>query len=121
MSTKTSKESALDLNIDKRFLSQYVAKKINYSINTYHILAVIGFLFDEIMIELSKNKPIIIGKFGKFFMKTMKSKRFFNIIDRKIDFTKEKKVLRFQFNKDIQEILTDNLDIAKTFEDLKDE
>lgn len=104
-------------HVDKRFLVQYVSKKLNGRIKLYHISAVISFLFDELIEELRAGSIITIGKFGKFFLKHLRIRRYHDVIERKIKMTPGNKTLRFQLQKDIQKILTNSLDIAKTFGD----
>lgn len=104
-------------SVDKRFLTQYVSKKLHNRIALYHISAVISFLFDELIEELRSGSIITIGKFGRFFLKHLQIRRYHDVIDRKIKMTPGTKTLRFQLHKDIQKILTNSLDIAKTFKD----
>lgn len=116
MSKYTSKKSFLEsLNVDRRFLTQYVSRKLNRSIKIHHVAAVIGFLFDELISELYYNKMIVIGKFGKFFIKKLGPRRHYNVIKKEIMISEGHEILRFKLHKDIKKILTNNLDIAKTF------
>lgn len=116
MSKYTSKKSFIDhSNVDRRFLAAYVSKKIKRSIPLHHISAVISFLFDELITELANSNSIIVGKFGKFFMRKLSSRRHYSIVDKQLKVSEGNTVLRFQFHKDIQQILTNKLDVAKTF------
>ena len=115
MSYTSKKRFQQSKNVDKRFLVQYVSKKLHGTIPLYHISAVISFLFDELIEELRAGSIITIGKFGKFFLKHLRIRRYHDVIERKIKMTEGTKTLRFQLHKDIQKILTNSLDIAKTF------
>lgn len=114
----TSKQRFLQSkNVDKRFLMQYVFNKLHGTIPVHHVSAVINFLLDELIEELRAGSIITIGKFGKFFLKHLRIRKYHDVIERKIKMTEGTKTLRFQLHKDIQKILTNSLDIAKTFED----
>lgn len=116
MAKYTSKRSFLNhLNVDRRYLAQYVSNKLHKTIPYKNIVAVIGFLFDELMDELLQDKPIIIGNFGKFIVKKLKPRAHIDIIHKRKVMSQGHKILRFQLNKDIKKILTNNLDIEKTF------
>lgn len=118
MTNYTSKRSFLNsLNVDRRFLVKYVSKKLNNSIPLYHIAAVINFLFEELMAELKSKNSIVIGNFGKFFMKKLGPRRHYDVVKKTIKMAAGNLILRFKLNKDIQEILTNNLDVAKTFKE----
>lgn len=114
----TSKRSFLNhLNVDRRFLVKFVGKKINNSIPLHHITAVINFLFEEVMEQLVNNNAVIIGNFGKFFIKKLGPHRHYDLVRKEMKISEGNKILRFKLNKDIQKIITNNLDIAKTFGD----
>jgi len=121
MKKYTSKNNfLLNGSVDRRILINYVSKKIKKSLPLYHISAVIGLLFEELLSELISKKEIVIGKFGKFMIKKLGPRRHHNVALKQIVVSEGNEMLRFQFHKDIQKILTNNLDIAKTFQETND-
>lgn len=118
----TSKRSFEDSkNIDRRFLAQYVARKLKKKILYKHVISVTNILLDEIVKDLISGLAIKIGNFGKLFLKQLKERAHFNLFENKVVISKGKKILRFKLNEKFHRLLIKNLDIAKTFEEPKNE
>lgn len=102
-------------NVDRRFLWQYVGRKLRGKVLVVHVMSVVNILLDELTKELLTVGSIKIGNFGKMFFKQMKSRRHYDFSRKKIMESKGKAILRFKLNKKAQVIITNNLDVAKTF------
>jgi len=117
----TSKNNfLLNGSVDRRILINYVSKKIKRSVPIYHISAVINILFEELFDELISSRMIVIGKFGKFLIKKLGPRRHHSVTAKQIVVSEGNDMLRFQLHEDIKKILTNNLDIAKTFQEAND-
>lgn len=107
-------------NVDRRFLWQYVARKLRKRVLVTHVASVVNIVLDEMVNELLSIGLIKIGNFGKFFFKQMLPRRHYDFNKREIVLSKGSKILRFKLNENVQEIITNNLDVAKTFKEDKD-
>lgn len=111
----------MNKSIDRRFLWQYVLKKINKSIHHAHVMSVINILLDEVITELISSKKIKIGNFGNFVIKKLNPRKHFNVFTKQYEMSKGNKIVRFELNKKIRKFLIKNLDVAKTFSETDDE
>jgi len=102
-------------SISKRALWHYVNKKINRSIHHSHVLSIISILFEEITADLVSGKEIHIFNFGKFNLKQMKPRIYFDVNQQKLMLSKGSKVLRFLLSPPIRKKLVNYIDIDKTF------
>ncbi len=102
-------------NVDRRFLWQYVGRKLRGKVLVVHVMSVVNILLDELTKELLTVGSIKIGNFGKMFFKQMSPRRHYDFSRKKIMEAKGRAVLRFKLNKKAQLIITNNLDVAKTF------
>lgn len=104
-------------NVDRRFLWQYVAKKLKRKILAIHVASIVNILLDELVSELQIIGTIKIGNFGKLFFKQMKPRKHYDFSRKKVMESKGRRMLRFKLNKNVQTIIVNNLDIAKTFKE----
>ena len=104
-------------SVDRRYFMSYVSKKLKYTIPFYHIQSVISILFEELLEDLCAQKQIVIGNFGKLFLKQLKPRKHFNVTSGIFDTSPGNKVMRFKLDRKLRKILTANLDIDKTFGD----
>lgn len=107
-------------NVDRRFLWQYVARKLKRKIKVVHISSVVNILLDEIISELMTIGSFKIGNFGLMMIKQMPNRRHFHFAKKMIVESAGRKILRFKLNKKVHKIITQNLDIAKTFGEAND-
>jgi len=108
-------------SIDRRFLWQYVLKKINNSIHHAHVMSVINILLDEIVAELILNKKIKIINFGQFVLRKLNPRKHYNLYTKKYEMSKGNNILRFELNNKLRRFIIKNLDVAKTFLEPHDE
>lgn len=111
----------MNKSIDRRFLWQYVLKKINKSIHHAHVMSVINILLDEVIKDLVDKKQIKIGNFGSFVMKRLSPRKHFNIFTKQYEMSKGNNIMRFELNKKLKKFLIKHLDVAKTFSETNDE
>lgn len=108
-------------SVDRRFLWQYVLKKINNSIHHAHVLSVINILLDEVLVELVESKKIKIGNLGEFIFQKLNPRRHFNVFTKVFEVSKGNSIIRFVLNKKLKKFLSNQIDVAKTFSETKDE
>jgi len=108
-------------SVDRRFLWQYVCKKINKSIHHAHVLSVINILLDEVLAELLVSKKIKIGNFGEFLFQKLNARRHFNVFTKIFETSKGNSSLRFVLNKKLKKFISNQIDIAKTFPEPNDD
>lgn len=105
-------------NIDKPKLCLIVAQKLKdkgYNIKHIHILSVIDIIFEELVKNLFIGKEFIIKNFGRFLIKKMPSRSYFNFQTGKVEKSIGNKLLRFKLDKKIRFKLLNYLNVEKTF------
>lgn len=107
-------------NVDRRFLWQYVARKLKRKILVTHVASVVNILLDEIVNEIISIGSLKIGNFGKFFIKQLSPRRHYDFNKKQIIVSPGHQALRFKLNKNIHAIITNKIDVAKTFKGDKD-
>ncbi len=108
-------------SVDRRFLWQYVIKKINKSIHHAHVMSVINILLDEVLGELVISKKIKVGNFGQLVLKKLKPRKHYNLHTKRFAMSKGNSIMRFELNKKFRQFVIKRLDVAKTFPEPKDE
>jgi nucleoid DNA-binding protein len=108
-------------SVDRRFLWQYVCKKLNKSIHHAHVLNVINILLDEVLVELIDSKKIKIGNFGEFIFQKLNPRRHFNVFTKVFEVSKGNSIIRFVLNKKLKKFISNQIDVAKTFPETNDE
>ncbi len=108
-------------NVDRRFLWQYVCKKLNKSIHNAHVLSVINILLDEVLVELIESKKIKIGNFGEFLFQKLSPRRHFNVLTKVFEVSEGNNSIRFVLNKKLKRFISNQIDVAKTLPETKDE
>lgn len=107
-------------NISKRQFCNIVAKNmVNSGLHHNHIISVISIFFDEMFLELLSNNEFKIGNFGILKLKKMNPRKFFNITENKVTQSIGNKMLKFKINKKLRKEILKELDILKTYGDLK--
>jgi nucleoid DNA-binding protein len=89
----------------KQKVVELVAKQFKKRINYLHIVAIINLLLKELSEELIAGKELKIGNFGKFFLRTLGSKRNIDVVSGKERYTKKTRILRFQIGRKFKELL----------------
>jgi nucleoid DNA-binding protein len=89
------------VNYNKRKLLFYIAKEIYYRIHYSHIFSIINILLEELSKDLTAGKEITIGNFGRFYIKTLGSKKNINVVNGQQRFTKKVKSLRFKLSREM--------------------
>lgn len=108
-------------SIDRRFLWQYVCKKLGYSIHSNHVMSVINILLDEFLDHIFKVKIIKIGNFAKFTFQKLKDRTHINFYTGEKETSQGKYNLRVYLNKKISKFMIDQIDKEKTFKKGSDE
>lgn len=104
-----------DKSVDRRYLWQYVTKKLNHSIHYSHIQSVINIMFEIMLEDLNNGLEISIGNFGKFLLKKLGARKHINIYSGQYEKSPGNRIIRFELTKKLRRILMNNLDIDKTF------
>lgn len=102
-------------SISRTILWRYVNKKLKHKIHYHHILSIINILFDEIIIDLKEKKEIKIKNFGSLILKDYKSRKYFDIVRKKVMTSKKFRLLKFNISKKLKKKLVSDLDFVKTF------
>lgn len=89
----------------KNTLWRLITKDINYSIHSFHIIAVIHILIEEILKEMKAGKEIDITNFGILKIKRIKPKKITTINERNIKFVSAINSLRFILPRHISKYL----------------
>lgn len=106
-----------ELSINKRTLWRYVNAKIKRLIHHYHVFSVITILFDEMIGDLLAGKDIKIANFGVLSLKSMKPRRYHDVVQKRVVLSKGHRILRFTLSPPIRKKLCDHLDLDKTLGD----
>ncbi len=104
-------------SVDKRYLWNSVNRKLNYTIHSSHVFAVLNFLIDEIITDLLKGNEINIPNFGILKLKKMPSRKYHDLTKNLILMSKGNTILRFILKRKISKLLSKNIDIEGMFED----
>lgn len=104
-------------NVDRRFLWQYVARKLKNTIPVAHVSSVVSILLEEMATELVTNGSIRIGNFGKFFFSTIIPHNRYNFHKFEKVMSKEHNILRFKLKKIVKIFLVKKLDLVETFKE----
>jgi nucleoid DNA-binding protein len=104
-------------NIDKRTFWKYVNKKLNRSIQAWHVISVINILFDEMISDLKAGKEISIFNLGTIFLQNTKPRSYFDFRFQKIMLSSGSKVLKFVLSPKFRKNFVKKLDIDRTFGD----
>lgn len=104
-----------DKSVDRRYLWQFVTKKINRTIHYSHVQSVINIMFEIMLEDLNNGIEISIGNFGKFLLKKLGARKHINIYSGQYEKSPGNKIIRFELSKKLRRILMNNLDIDKTF------
>jgi nucleoid DNA-binding protein len=108
-------------NIDKLQFCNIIYNRIKQStlidkkIDKNHIVSIVSILFEEMLLDLSSGKKFNIGNFGKFFIKKMKPRKFFNVTQMKVTESVGNKILKFKFSQQNRRKILDSIDVEKTF------
>jgi nucleoid DNA-binding protein len=106
-------------SVDRTFLAHAAFKKISQkSIKYSDVLAVIGILFEELGSDIAKGIKIRIRNFGFFYVQTYPARMIYPPIVDEPKMGKATQKFRFHIEKKISNFIMNNLDIAKTFEDV---
>lgn len=87
------------------------------SIPFVHIKSIVNIFLEEMFRDLQEGKKIVIGNFGKLFVRQISPQRFINIYTNRHEIAEIKQIVRFELIKDLRVMLINGLDIAKTFGD----
>jgi len=104
-------------NIDKRTLWRYVNKKINRSVQSFHVMSVINILFYEIISDLKSGKTIKIFNLGTLYLKNTRPRSYYDIRFQRIMVSAGSKILKFVLSPKLRKKIVKNLDVDKTFGD----
>ncbi len=108
-------------NVDRRFLWQYVLKKIRHSIHHAHVMSVINILLDEMLLDLIASEKIKIVNFGEFILQKLNARRHFNVFTKIFETSKGNSSLRFVLDKKLKKFISNQIDVAKTLSEPNDE
>lgn len=107
----------LPSNIDKRTLWRYVNRKIDRSIQAFHVISVINILFDEMISDLKEGKDIKIHNLGVIFLKQTEPRLYYDIRFKRVMMSAGSKILKFILAPKLRKKFVKNLDVDKTFGD----
>ena len=107
--------------VDRRFIEKNISQKLRGRVSAIHVACVFGILLSEIINELITTGSVEIDNFGEFCVKQMPSRRHINLFTKEYVMSMGRKIVRLELNKKLKKILTNNVDIDKTFpgDDLK--
>jgi len=100
----------MNKSITKRKLWHYVNLKIKRAIHHYHVFSVISILFEELLIDFQNKKEVKIHNFGTFSLKTLKSKKYFDLFKLAVLDSTPKRILRFTLAPRIRKKILRHLD-----------
>lgn len=98
-----------NINLDKNKFAVLITDKLKGIVHNLHVLSVINILFEEMAIDLSNHKSIVIHNFGKFFIKKTKPRKHVNYTNKKIEIAKGHYLLKFKMFDAIRNIIVSNL------------
>ena len=98
-------------NIDKKYLSEYVSRNINYMIHARHVRSIINILFEEMQKDLISGKKIRIFNFGTLILKEMRPRYHHNLKLKKFVWSSGLKNLKMYVSKQIRKKLCECLEI----------
>jgi nucleoid DNA-binding protein len=106
-----------ETNISKRDLWRYVNIKVNKAIHYYHVSAIIGILFDELIQDLKDDKIISIHNFCKLKLQKTNPRKYHDVTLNRVMISAGAKILKFTLASKIKKKICMELDIDKTFKD----
>lgn len=104
------------MNINKDKFWSLLTKETNRFVHSFHIMAVMSILIDEIRKDLVAGKDIKIANFGTFKLKQTNQRNFKSVVTNNIETSKRKNKLELKLMPKLARYIARKID-----EDLKDE
>lgn len=104
-------------SISKKLFWRYINSKLRGKIHSAHVLSIVNILLDELKNDLLNRKDVNIINFGKFKYIKLNPKKYFNVREQEIMWSKGSNIIRFIISKKIRSKLLKNVDIDKTYPD----
>ena len=100
--------------LNRKILWKKVCKKINGSVNSKHVYAIISLLFDEMQKDLKDGKKIKINNLFTLSLKDGSSKKHYNYVLKKITESKTRKKILINISPKLRDKIIYYFDLDET-------